>query len=272
MRVLRALILIPIFLVALGALVVPLYYFYVAATLPNPIEGALQVETLLRQSIESERQSVQYHKREKDRDTVTWPSPDFSTLPKMMVALYIVESRCPTYFETPRETGLEWKKRVFMSLWEKKPRPGDGACELWFAKRLANRLGAETALDVAVAADRLHDFLQKDQLVAFDLHSMHFDHALIGVEAASQELLQKNLLDLDVAELAELQLALPPLEFYDDLRLCSNSSLIRQTRDKMLDDLMTKGFINAETAKNASDATPRCMSIVRAPGSQFHEN
>lgn len=269
MRTLRALILMPLVLLLIFGLVVPLFYLYTAATLPNRIEGPLQIETLLRQSIESERQSLQYHKNVKDRENVTWPSPDFSTLPKLLVALYITQNGCPTYFQTPRETGLAWKRRVFSSLLDKKL-PGDGACELIFSERLAMRLGATTRIDVAVAADRIHEFLLKDQLVAFDLHSTQFGRGTIGVEAASKELMFKNLLDLDLAELAELQIGIPPLGYWKEMHDCSNAPLIRQTRDKLLDDLMTTGFINAEAAKNASEPAPRCLSIVRPPGAVFH--
>ena len=99
MRALRALIFLPLLVLAVVAVVVPLFYLYTAANLPNPIEGTMQIETLLRQSVESERQSLQGSKKVKDRDNVTWPSPDFATLPKLMVALYIVETGCPTYFQ-----------------------------------------------------------------------------------------------------------------------------------------------------------------------------
>ena len=51
----------------------------------------------------------------------------------------------------------------------------------------------KTDLQVAVAADRVHRFLAKDQLVAFDLHSMWFDHGVIGVETASEVVMQKPL-------------------------------------------------------------------------------
>ncbi len=270
MRALRALIFLPLLVLAVVAVVVPLFYLYTAANLPNPIEGTMQIETLLRQSVESERQSLQGSKKVKDRDNVTWPSPDFATLPKLMVALYIVETGCPTYFQTPRETGAAWKKRVLYSFIDK-PLDGDGGCELIFARRLARRLGAETPMQLLVASDRIHEFLQKDQLVAFDLHSMRFDHGIIGVEAASNELMERKLLDLNLAELAELQLGIPPYEYWQDMRLCQNASLIRQSRDTLLDHLMTTGFINAEAAKNASEPAPRCLSIVRGPGSKYHD-
>ena len=271
MRGLRALILVPLMLAMVVAVVVPLFYLYTAANLPNPIEGTLQIETLLRQSVESERQSLQGAKRIKDRDNVTWPSPDFSTLPKLHVALYIVETGCPTYFQTPRETGSAWKKRILFAIIDKQL-DGDGACELIFARRLARRLGASTPMQLAVAADRIHEFLQKDQLVAFDLHSMQFEHGTVGVEAAARELMQKELLELDLAELAELQLGFPPHDYWEEMRLCQNASLIRQGRDTLLDHLMTTGFINAETAKNASEPAPRCLSINRGPGSKYHDD
>ncbi len=264
LRVLKAAIFVPLVAVALVSIVVPLYYLYVASTLPNPIDGAVQIETHLRQSVESERQSVQYHKRVKDRDDVSWPTPDFSRLPKLLVALYITETGCPTYFQTPSETGWQWKKRVLYSVLNQQLE-GDAGCELIFAQRLALRLGATTPMQIAVAADRIHEFLKKDQLVAFDLHSMSFTHGVIGVEAASVVLMQKPLLELDLAELAEFQLGIPPHDYWEEMRLCKNAPLVRQSRDALLDHLVSTGFVTPEMAKTASQPPPRCLSIVRAP-------
>jgi hypothetical protein len=83
---------------------------------------------------------------------------------------------------------------------------------------------------VAVAADRVHRFLAKDQLVAFDLHSMWFDHGVIGVEKASEVVMQKPLTQLNLAELAELQLAIPPWGFWDDIKNCRNAAKLKEAR------------------------------------------
>ena len=42
--------------------------------------------------------------------------PEFARLPKNLVASYITERGCPTYFQTPREYGWPWAKRQFLGL------------------------------------------------------------------------------------------------------------------------------------------------------------
>jgi membrane carboxypeptidase/penicillin-binding protein len=244
------------------SIIIPASWLYTAQTLPIPIESASDIELHLRHSIESERQSEQMHKRPSERADVTWPRPDFSKLPKHLVAFFITETGCPTYFQTPREDGWPWMKRVLNSL-RRKQMSGDGGCELIIARQLAERLGAKTPMQMAVAADRIHRFLQKDQLVAFHLQSVQFEDGLIGVEDAVEVSLQKKLADLSVAEYAEFQLAIPPLDFWQDIKLCANPLLIRQGRDTLLKNLVEYGHISEEMARTATSAPLRCLATKR---------
>jgi hypothetical protein len=247
---------------ALGV-IIPGAWLYTLSNLPNAIDSALDIEMHLRQSIESERQSVQYSKRPSERESVKWEKPDFGKLPKNLIAFYITETGCPTYFQTPREAGWAWNKRVFIMLAQNRVLDGDGACELIFARRLARRLGAQTPMQLAVAADRIHRFLEKDQLVAFDLHAMQFERGVIGVEAASRLLMQKPLGELSLAELAELQLAIPPWGYWEDIKYCKNASLVRESRDTLLSRLAMVGLISEEMAKTAAAQPVRCLSVKR---------
>jgi hypothetical protein len=261
-RALKSLSLICLVLVSIFSILLAGWWLYTALTLPTQVDGELDLETHLRQSIESDRQSLQLNKRPADRENVKWPKPDFSKLPKNLVALYITEWGCPTYFQTPREDGLAWKKRVLNSA-RGLSTEGDGACELVFARRLAARLGAATPSQLAVMSDRLHAFLKKDQLVAYDLHSMQFDQGLIGVEAASKYLMQRELLDLSVAELAEFQLGIPPYDLWNEIALCSNAAQIRLARDKLLQNLINTALIPEEVGKAAMVQPLRCMAVKR---------
>lgn len=269
MRTVRALILVPLVVLAALCVVLPVTYLYVAYSLPDPIDSEEKIERVLRQSIESERQSVQYAKRVVDRQKVDWPTPDFNTLPSMAVALYVTENGCPAYFQSARETSGAWRKRVVSSLFDQ-ALPGDGECELIFAERLAVRLGAISPLQLAVTADRVHSFLSKEQLVAYDLHSMRFSRAVVGIEAAAHELMQKPLLELTLAELAELQLAIPPHGYWDDVWFCKNAGVLVQNREAVIGRLQANGFIDDAQADAANDAKPRCLSLLRGPGSQLH--
>lgn len=262
MRSLKGCLAMVVLLAGVVGLVLPASWLYVASSLPNQLDSQLDIETHLRQSVESERQSTQLSKRLKERESVKWERPDFTRLPKHLVALYITETGCPTYFQTPREEGYAWAKRVLNALLDKQL-DGDGACELIFAKRLARRLGAKTTMQVAVAADRIHRFLQKDELVAFDLHSMQFEQGVVGVEAGARLLMQKELTELSLAELAELQLAIPPWGYWEDVKSCGNASLVRVNRDKLLQNLVWAGLASEEMAKTGAAQPPRCLSVKR---------
>ncbi len=237
-------------------------YMYTAANLPNQVESENDVEIHLRQSIESERQSVQINRPASSRENVKWERPDFSRLPKHLIAFYITATGCPDYFRSPREEGYPWIRRLFASL-QNRILDGDGACELIFARNLARRINMKTDLQVAVAADRIHRFLAKDQLVAFDLHSMWFERGVIGVEKASEVVMQKPLTSLNLAELAELQLAIPPWGFWDDIKNCRNAAKLKEARDALLSELAGIGHISDEMARTASSQPVRCLAVKR---------
>lgn len=263
MRSLRGCFLVVVLAAIAVGVVGPSIWLYTLSNLPYAIDSELDIETHLRQSIESERQSVQLSKRPSERESVKWERPDFGKLPKNLIAFYITETGCPTYFQTPREDGWAWNKRELAMVVQGRMLDGDGACELIFARRLARRLGAVTPMQLAVASDRIHRFLQKDQLVAFDLHAMQFEHGMIGVEAASKWLMQKPLAELNLAELAEFQLAIPPWDYWEEIKKCQNASLVRESRDTLLSRLAMVGLISEEMAKTAAAQPVRCLSVKR---------
>ena len=80
--------------ITVGVLV-PGTWMYTAANLQNQIESENDVEIHLRQSIESERQSVQIGRPASARESVKWEKPDFSRLPKHLIAFYITRHRLP---------------------------------------------------------------------------------------------------------------------------------------------------------------------------------
>lgn len=263
MRSMRGVLLLVLLVLVAVGVVGPGLWLYTAANLPNAIDSEQDIEMHLRQSVESERQGVQLARRASERQSVKWETPDFGRLPKNLIAFYITETGCPTYFQTPRETGWPWTRRVLTMLLQKRILDGDGACELIFARRLARRLGAESEMQLAVAADRIHRFLEKDQLVAFDLHSMQFEHGVVGVEAASKVLMQKPIDELSLAELAEFQLAIAPWAYWDDIKRCQNAPMVREARDVLLSRLASVGLISSEMSRTARAQPVACLSINR---------
>ena len=263
MRALKALLGLALVVVLALALIAPGVWIYTASTLPNRIESAMDIETHLRQSIESERTGLSAALSPSERRSVKWERPDFSRLPKRLVAMFITETGCPTYFQTPRDDGWPWLKRLLVKTATGRELDGDGACELIFARMLARRLGATTTMQVTVATERIHRFLQKDQLVAMNLMSFQFEPGLIGVEDAARVLLQKELSQMTDAELAELQLAIPPWGYWYDIKRCTNAPLVRQARDGLVRRLAEEGLMSQEMAKTAAAQAPRCLAVKR---------
>ncbi len=263
MRALKAFLSLGVVAMLATAIIVPMAWLYTVSTLPNVIDSSLDIETHLRQSIESERHGMRSSLHPGELGTMKWERPDFTRLPKRLVALFITETGCPTFFQTPREDGFPWMKRLAAKAVLGRQLDGDGACELLFSEALARRLGAVTSLQVTVASERIHRFLQKDQLVAMNLMSFQFEPGLVGVEDAARELLQKELSEMNDAELAELQLAIPPWGYWSDVKHCVNAALVRQSRDGLLRRLAGEGMMSEEMAKSAAAQPPRCLSVRR---------
>jgi hypothetical protein len=254
----KSLLWIVLFLLGLAGVVIPLTYLYTASRLP-PLESEFDVEKQLKHSIEGERMSLRAGQYEKNPRPLTFARPDFSRLPKDLVALYIRHMGCPRYFQTPREDGPAWAWRLFAGVMAGSEPPGDGGCERILAMRIARGLGIEGNLPQSVAAHRLHSFMQKDQLIAYDLAIIYFERGIVGVEDAAFTLFGRELGELQLAELAELQLALPPFGYYNDLKQCRNATVIRQNRDLLLEDLAGWRLVSEDRARNAMAQPVSCL-------------
>lgn len=246
----KSLLWIILFLSGLAGVVIPLTYLYTASKLP-PLESEFDVEKQLKHSIEGERMSLRAGQYEKSPRPLTFTRPDFSRLPKDLVALYIRHMGCPRYFQTPREDGPSWAWRLFAGVTTGAMPPGDGGCERILAMRIANALGIQGNLPQSVAAHRIHSFMQKDQLIAYDLAIIYFERGVVGVEDAAFTLFGRELAELQLSELAELQLALPPFGYYQDMKTCRNPTVIRQNRDMLLEDLAGWKLVSEDRARNA---------------------
>lgn len=229
----KAIIWISLFLLGLGGVLLPGYYFYKASKLP-PMDSEFEVEKQLKHSIEGDRMSLVSGMYVKPDRPITFNRPDFTRLPKDLVAIYITQMGCPQFFQTPREDGFAWAWRLFVGVTVGGQPPGDGGCEYILAYRIAWKLGVRDETELAVASNKLHAFLQKDQLIAYDLAILQFERGVVGVEDGAYKLFGRELDKLSLAELAELQLALPPYGYYYDLKTCQNAAIMKQNRDLIL--------------------------------------
>ncbi|WNG43701.1 hypothetical protein F0U60_06010 [Archangium minus] len=245
-----------LFLIGLAGVALPAVYIHAASKLPQ-LETEFDLEKQLRHSIEGERMSLVAGTFDRSRSTA-YKKPEFLHLPKDLVALYIAQLGCPTYFQTPREDGPKWAWRLFSMVAFGTEPPGDGRCERLLAVRLAVALGIQGALQQTVAANRLHSFLQKDQLIAYDLSALYFDRGVVGVEDAAFKIFGRELNTLQLPQLAELALTLPPHFMYADTAVCRNASLIRQNRDVLLSDLAGYKLVTEERARTAMSQPTVC--------------
>lgn len=250
-----------LFVSVLLSLVVPTVYFLTAAKLPS-LDSEFALERELRLIIEGERIAFKNGRLDGDTIDATFQRPEFSTLPKDMVAFFITDLGCPTFFQTPREEGLAWSWRVLVATLFSADLSGNGRCELALARRLADRLGAETPLQRHVAAHKLHDFLQKDQLVAYELETQVYDTGVIGIRAASKALFEAPLEALSLADMAELTLALPTNGVFEDLQRCHNPSRLRQWRNALIVQLAEVGLIANDRAQEAVEAPISCAEAA----------
>ncbi len=258
----RSLFWISLFLVGVAGVIIPGMYMYTASGLPQ-LDSEFELEKLLRYTIEGERKSYVGGTFNDQKKDISWARPDFSKLPKDLVALYISQLGCPTFFQTPREEGFAWAKRLLMGTLLNQETGGDGRCERRMAMMLAFEAGVRGSMELNVAADKIHGYMQKDQLVAYTLTSFNFQRAVVGVDDAAQKLLKKRLDEMSLAEQAEfaLTLPIPGLYLWDEVKECKNAGLIRQARDSLLVELSRDGLIPPDKAKSSMGEPIACLDV-----------
>lgn len=240
-----------------AGVVLPSAYLYLAAGLPQ-VESEYELETHLRLAIEGERTSIRAGRYEEDARSHRFERPEFAKLPHDFIALYISQMGCSTFFRTPREEGGKWALRMVGGLVGSHP-SGDGWCERWLSLRLASAIGVRGNVEQTIAGNKLRGFLQKDQLVAYDLATIHFDRGVVGVEDAAWEIYRKRVDQMDLAELAEFTLALPVHGYYRELKTCKNPVMIKHNRDVILNRLVDDALVSQAKVKAALTAPIACV-------------
>ena len=243
----------------LSGVMLPISYLWLSNKLP-PMESEFDIEKQLKHTVEGDRMSLVSGMYVKPTRPITFNRPDFTRLPKDLVAMYITEMGCPTYFQTPREEGLPWAWRLFSGALMGAAPPGDGSCERLLSLNLASALGVKEPYQLAVAAHKIHSFMQKDQLVAYNLAIVRFERGIVGLEDGALKLFEKELDKLSLSELGELMLALPPYYQYNEIMTCHNGPLIKGYRDSVIAGTARMELITPEKAKNAIGQPVSCLS------------
>lgn len=257
---LRALLIVAILFSLILLVFVPLSLLWTARSLPQ-LDSEFDLDRHLRGYIEGERMGARAGMAPGERAPVDWPRPDLAKYPKELVALWISSWDCPTFFQTPRETGAAWLQRLAAVELLRRDSGGDGRCERIFANNLAAGIRIPRGQAQAVATHKIHNLLHKDQLVAYNLATVVFERSIIGVEDGARRLFKRELETLKLEELAELMLAMPPHYYYEDLRVCRNPSLIRQARDLVIGELAYDGLIPEDRARAAMAQPVACTNV-----------
>lgn len=250
MRILLVFFALALFIVVI---IIPAAILWEERTLP-PLESEFDLDRYLKAQIEGDRmasRSVHYDKMR----PVTWNKPDITRYPKDFISLYLAGWECPYFFQTPRESGAAWLKRAVMSHLLGRAPPGDGRCEWAFANNIAVAIHIQGGMRQSIAAYKIHNFLQRDQLVAYDLATMWLAPGVIGIDDGTWELTHRSLESMKLDELAELSLILPPEGYWGYLRTCSNATLIRQNRDWNLGRIAAYSMIPQDRMR-AAQAQP----------------
>lgn len=238
-------------------MVIPGVYLYEASKLPQ-LESEFDLERHLKNAIEGERMSIRLGQF-RDRTGIEYERPEFSRLPRELVALYISQLECPAFFKSPKEGGGRWLWRMFGGAYFGAQPPGDGGCERYFALDLAAAIGIQGTLETTVAANKIHGFLQKDQMIAYQLSTLKFDRGLVGVEDVAKVLFQRKLQELPLHQLAELSLVLPPNNYFWELKTCQNGPLLKRARDAVLGMLADDNLVSDDDARAASQEAITCV-------------
>ncbi len=239
------------FLILFGAA-----YAFARNRLP-PLGTSYDYERQFRSQIEGSRTAINVGVPVPERPT-KFEKPELGAIPKDFVNMYLTEHGCAGYFQSPREDGLVWLRRVLLAAIEAAPPRGSGRCELTFAAHLAGRLGVRGAVDLAVAADLVHSALAKDEVLAWEIATAPVDEGIYGAKEAAQVLFKSKLETMTLGQLAELQLALHPYDFFLTILRCQGTQQIRLARDQVLNHLLSAGHISKEQKDTAANEPLLC--------------
>jgi hypothetical protein len=243
----------------LGVLI-PGFYFNASSNLPSPLANRQQLLLLMRMQVESERMKVALGLPPKERGFVSWPDPELSRFPPDFTALFLSQNGCAPFLRAAPEKKSKWTVRVLRAAWGL---GGDasvaGRCRLLFASSIVSRLGVTGTLETALATYRVGNLLDHQELVAWELTTVHFENGLVGVDQTLSRLYKRPLAEMNLAELAEAVLVAPPHAYMDEIRRCKNPPLIRRARDTVLQEFAADGLVTEAQANAAQQADVACM-------------
>lgn len=246
----RILLWLVLFLTAVTLVFVPFIYVQTTRRMP-PLETEFEIQKMVKSEIESERRAYRNPIPDLEPVPVEFLKPDLATLPRLLVSGYLLAMGCPGYLESPREESFAWWKRLAFS-YRGESLPGDGACELLFASNLAGHLGSTANAETThLAVARIHGLLTKEALLAYELETTHFMAGIWGPRDACHALLTKKLDDLSPGELAEVMLAFPPYWYWAEVQFCKNTTLIRQSRDTVINSWVRSGLLSEAEGQKA---------------------
>lgn len=183
-------------------------------------------------------------------------------LPRGITAAALARIGCPDFDVYPKESGLPWTLRVVgMAAGQGFGTLGPGRCEAQLADRIASAIGVGDGLDRAIATDRIHAALDKDDLLAWELSIHWFSDGIFGVEAAGRRLFGgRPLLELTLAEQAELLVAESQ---WSQVTGCKVPERVEVARDDLLARLAALRLVEPQEVERAKREQVLCRKRRR---------
>lgn len=248
--------------VGVFGVLVPGFYFNASSNLPSPLANRQQLLLLMRMQVESERMKVALGLPPKERGFVSWPDPDLSRFPPDFTALFLSQNDCAPFLRAAPEKRSKWAVRVLRAAWGLGGDPGvAGRCRYLFASSIATRLGVTGTLETALATYRVGNLLDHQELVAWELSTVHFENGMVGVDQVLASIYKRPLAEMNLAGLAEAVLVAPPHAYLDEIRRCKNPPLIRRARDTVLQQFAADGLVTEAQASAAQQADVACLGL-----------
>lgn len=254
----KRLIVVLMVLAVSGVVVGSIWYLLAASGLPL-LESEFDLRRFFTSRIEGERRERFPMLNLPNKSEIVFREPDLANYPSEAVGLFVAGMGCPTFLQTPREEDRAWRMRLLRLLWQDQDGPpSDDVCDVQLSRLITKSLHIGGGLSEILAIHRIRTMLPKGKLVAYVMATQEYSSGVIGLEWAAQALYHRPIQKMTLDELAQLTLALPPTNAYDDLLQCSELSTIRVARDAILARAANEALVSMEKAKTAAQQSVLC--------------
>ncbi len=240
----------------LGGLLGPGLYFFYAKDLPD-LGSSTAVFKAVKRSIEAQRQVAAPTGPTGQRpEAYAFELVPASKLPPHFVDAVVAVDSCPDYATSKKDLPYPKLRRI-AKRWLRKEVTGFGpqACQLRYADQIVLSLGVVDPMRASIGDSRVLDALSIDELLSYRISTVYYGEGIIGPQAAAQKLFKKDLLKLDLGQVAELVAA---EGYFQMFQRCQNPAKLKMYRDAILDRMEAFRLLGQAEAKAARARQVTC--------------